>query len=142
MEQRSESAAEQPSEWDELDPALKQALGDFKASVHAWSEAAANRPHARCARWWCGGRGGWRPGWGLASVLIAGAASGGLYEHHHQQELARIAAAQQAAHQRELAAERAQARTKMLAKVDSEVSQEVPSALEPLAALSTQDESR
>jgi hypothetical protein len=74
--------------------------------------------------------------------LIAGAASGGLYERHHQQEAARIAAAREAAHQREIAAERAQADEDALAKVDSDVSQEVPSALEPLAALSTQDESR
>ncbi len=134
-------AAEQPSDWDVLDPALKQAVSDFKASVHAWSEAAANRP--RTVREIVVRR-TWRlaAGWGLASVLIAGAASGGLYERHHQQEAARIAAAQRAAHQRELAAERARADEDALAKVDSDVSQEVPSALEPLAALSTQDESR
>ncbi len=134
-------AAEQPNEWDVLDPALKQALGDFKASVHAWSEAAANRP--RTVREIVVRR-TWRlaAGWGLATALIAGAASGGLYERHHQQEAARIAAAQEAAHQREVAAERAQAEEDALAKVDSDVSREVPSALEPLAALSTQDESR
>jgi hypothetical protein len=135
------AAAEQPHEWDELDPALKQALGDFKASVNAWSESAANRPHAIRA---VVVRRTWRlaAGWGLASLLIAGAASGGLYEHHHQQELARVAAERQAEHQREVAAERAQATEKMLASVDSDVSQEVPDALEPLAALSTQYESR
>jgi hypothetical protein len=134
-------AAEQPSEWGALDPAMKQALSDFKDSVHAWSEAATNRQTT--AREIVVRR-TWRlaAGWGLASILIAGAASGGLYEHHHQQEAARIAAAREAAHQREIAAERAQADEDALAKVDSDVSQEVPSALEPLAALSTQDESR
>ena len=43
--------------------------------------------------------------------------------------------ASEAAHQREIAAERARAEEDALAKVDSDVSQEVPSALEPLAAL-------
>jgi hypothetical protein len=124
------------AEWDELDPALKQALGDFKASVHAWSESAANRPHA--IRAVAGRTLRLVAGWGLASILIAGAASGGLYEHHHQQELARIAAEREAAQQREIAAQRAQATEKMLASVDSDVSQEVPDALEPLAALSTE----
>jgi hypothetical protein len=129
------------AERDEMGPAMKQALGDFKASVHAWSESAANRPHAIRA---VVVRRTWRlaAGWGLAFILIAGAASGGLYEHHHQQELARIAVERQAAHQREVAAERAQATERMLASVDSDVSQEVPDALEPLAALSTQYESR
>ena len=129
------------AELDELDPALRQTLSDFKASVHAWSEAAASRP--RTVREIVVRR-TWRlaAGWGLASILLAGAASGGLYEHYHQQELARIAAEREAAHQREVAAERAQATEKMLASVDSDVSQEVPDALEPLAALSTQDEAR
>ncbi|MFZ0746920.1 MAG: hypothetical protein WAM85_21125 [Terracidiphilus sp.] len=134
-------AAGQPVEWEALDPALKQALNDFKASVHAWSEAMANHP--RTVREIVVRR-TWRlaAGWAVASVLLAGAASGGLYERHHHQELARIAAAQEAAHQREIAAERARAEDDLLAKVDSDVSQEVPSALEPLAALSTQDDSR
>jgi hypothetical protein len=121
---------------------LKQALSDFKASVHAWSEAAASRPRTMRE---IVVRRTWRlaAGWGLASILLAGAASGGLYEHHHQQELARIAAAErEAAHQREVAAERAQADEDALAKVDSDVSQEVPDALEPLVALSTQDEAK
>ncbi len=134
-------ARKEQAAWEAQEPALRQALDDFKASVHAWSEAAANRPRtlreAVVRRTWR-----LAAGWALASLLIAGAASGGLYERHHQQELARIAAQREAAHQRELAAERAEATEKMLASVDSDVSQEVPDALEPLAALSTQDESR
>jgi hypothetical protein len=129
----------QPDEWEALDPAMKQALGDFKGSVHAWSEAMMNRPRAAhkavVRRTWMLAASG-----ALASVLIAGAASGGFYEHHRRQELARIAAAQEAAHQRELAAESALAEEDLLAKVDSDVSQEVPSALEPLASLTNDDD--
>ena len=36
--------AEEPADLEALDPALKQALGDFKASVRGWSDAAYNRP--------------------------------------------------------------------------------------------------
>jgi hypothetical protein len=132
-------ATGKPDDFEALDPAMKQALGDFKGSVHAWSEAMMSRP--RAARKAVVRR-TWRlaAGAALASVLIAGAASGGLYEHHHRQELARIAAAQEAAHQRQLAAERARAEEDLLAKVDSDVSREVPSALEPLASLTNDDE--
>ncbi len=129
----------QQNDWEALDPAMKQALGDFKGSVHAWSEAMMNRQRAAhnvvVRRAWKLAAGA-----ALASVLIAGAVSGGVYEHHHRQELARIAAAQEAAHQRELAAERARAEEDLLAKVDSDVSQEVPSALEPLASLMNDDD--
>ena len=129
----------QQDDWEALDPAMKQALGDFKGSVQAWSEAMMNRPRAAhkavVRRTWKLAAGG-----ALASVLIAGAVSGGFYEHHHRQELARIAAAQEAAHQREVAAERALAEEDLLAKVDSDVSQEVPSALQPLASLTNDDD--
>jgi hypothetical protein len=131
---------EQPDEWEALDPAMKEALGDFKGNVHAWSEAMMNRPRAAhkavVRRTWMLAASG-----ALASVLIAGAVSGGFYEHYHRQEVARIAAAQEAAHQRELAAERARVEEEdLLAKVDSDVSQEVPSALEPLASLTNDDD--
>jgi hypothetical protein len=58
-----------------------------------------------------------------------------MYEHHHRVELARIAATRAAEHQRQLAAERARETEDLLARVDSEVSREVPNALEPLAQL-------
>jgi hypothetical protein len=135
--QRFTSRAGEPIEIDVLDPALKQALGDFKASVHAWSDAAYNRPrvlhHAAVRR-------AWRlaAGWSLASLLLAGTISGGLYQHHRQVE-AKIAGAQEAQRQRELAAqqtrERAQQEEDMLASVDTDISREVPAAMEPLAAL-------
>jgi hypothetical protein len=135
--QRFTSRAGEPIEIDALDPALKQALGDFKASVHAWSDAAYNRPralhHVVVRRTWR-----LAAGWSLASLLLAGTISGGLYQHHRQVE-AKIAAAQEAQRQRELAAqqtrERAQQEEDMLASVDTDISREVPAAMEPLAAL-------
>ena len=131
--------AGKPDDFEALEPAIKQALGDFKGSVHAWSESAMNRPRTThkvvVRRTWRLATGG-----ALASILIAGAVSGGFYEHHHRQELARVSAAQEAAHQREVAAERARAEEDLLAKVDSDVSREVPSALEPLASLMNDDD--
>jgi len=130
--------SEQPEEWDSMDPALKQTLRDFKASVRAWSEAAMNRPrtaHTVVVRRT------WRlaAGAALASVLFAGAVSGSLYEQHHRQELARIAAVKEAEHLREVAAERAKAEEELLADVDSDVSREIPSAMEPLASPMAED---
>ena len=139
--QRFTGRAEDPTETEALDPALKQALGDFKASVRAWSEAAYNCPRTahkvvvqRTRRLVAG--------WSLASLLLAGTISGGLYEHHRQVQ-ARVAAAQQAEHERQLAAqqsrEEAQREEEMLASIDKAVSREVPSAMEPLAALTDVD---
>ena len=72
-------------------------------------------------------------------MLVAGSVSGGVHERHQRQEQARIAAAQEAARQRVAAEQRARDE-ELLAKVDSEVSQEVPSAMEPLAQLMAGDE--
>ena len=141
---RFTSRTEESTEIETMDPALKQALGDFKASVHAWSEAAYRRP--RTAHQVVVQR-TWRvaAGWGLASLLLAGTISGGFYEHHRQVE-ARHAAAQQAAHERELAAQQArdeaQEEEDMLASVDTAVSREVPTAMEPLAALNDETEAQ
>lgn len=132
-------------DWEVMDPALQQTLRDFKANVHAWSEAEFNRPRAVSA---VVVRRTWRmaAGWSLAAVLVGGAISGGLYEREqHQRELAHIAAARAAAQEHATAEEQAKTRVQeddLLANVDSDVSQEVPDALEPLAALSTQGESR
>jgi uncharacterized protein HemX len=123
-----------------LEPELRQVLGDFKAGVHAWSDAMVSRPrtvqHTVVHR-------AWRlaAGWALASVLIAGAVSAELYEHHeHQVQQARIAAERKAEEQqRALEAQRARDEQDLLATVDSDVSREVPSALEPLASLMTDD---
>jgi len=117
------------------DRELHQALANFRLSVHAWSEAAYGRPRMAAA---AVRRKSWRPavGWALGCVLAAGSVAGGLYDRHHRREMAQIAAIQ-AARQRQLAAAR-RAREQdanFMAKVDQDVSQEVPSAMEPLAQL-------
>jgi hypothetical protein len=120
-------------------PQLEEALSDFRASVRAWSDAEYARPRAveLTAR-----RRSWRlaTGWALGCVLVAGSFSGGMYERHHRQEQARIAAARVAEQQRLAAEQRAREEDELLAKVDSDVSQEVPSAMEPLAQLMAEDE--
>lgn len=117
----------------ELDQDLKQVLADFRSSVHAWSDATVNRPrivHTATHRTFL------RPAvsWALAAVLAAGTATGGLYHHHQMQ----VAAARAAEQQRLLAQQqrqRQQDEEKLLARVDSDVSRQVPQAMEPLAEL-------
>jgi hypothetical protein len=139
------SRAEEPADIEALDPALKQALGDFKASVRAWSDAAYNRPRSTQS---VIVRRSWRlaAGWSLAAMLLAGTVSGGLYEHHQQVVAAQIAAAHKAEQDRQAAAQRArdeaQQEDDILASVDTDVSREVPSAMEPLAQLTDEGESR
>jgi cytochrome c-type biogenesis protein CcmH/NrfG len=130
-----------PSEADELDPKLREALGHFKASVDAWSDEMMSRPrtvHETAVRRT------WRlaAGWALGCVLVGGAVSTGVYERHQKQELARIAAVREAEHQRQLAADRAKEEEDLLAKVDSDLSRDVPSAMEPLASLMTDYEAQ
>jgi hypothetical protein len=138
---RFTNRAEEPTEIHALDPVLKEALGEFRASIHAWSDAAYYRPRAIHK---VVVRRTWRmaAGWSLASLLLAGTISGGFYEHHRQAE-ARIAALREAAHQRQLAAQKAREEAlqdeDMLASVDTAISREVPSAMEPLAALTDDD---
>ncbi len=135
------------------DPMVAGALKHFKASVDAWSEAAYGRPRAvvRTARY------SWRlaAGWALGCVLAAGSLAGALYERHVRHESARISAVK--ATQQKAALEfKASARpvaativkrqptaTKrsasenddLLATVDSDVSRQVPAAMEPLAQM-------
>jgi hypothetical protein len=122
------------------DPVVAQALKNFKASVDAWSEAAMSRPRTvRTARH------SWRlaSGWALGCVLAVVSLTGGLFEHQHRQELARTAAQQRAeriAQQQTAAANQpaasgAVADQDLLATVDSDISREVPAAMEPLAQL-------
>ena len=128
-----------------LGPELEQALGNFRLSVHAWSEDAYNRPRTveavvRHRTWRLAA------GWAMAGVLVAGGLSGGIYEHHHQQELARMAAEREA-RQQQLAAAAAAAKAPepeadFMARIESDVSQQVPSALEPLAQLMDTDNSQ
>lgn len=123
----------------ERDEVLNQALTNFRSSVHAWSEAVYSQPHQPVRVY----RTSWRlvTSLALGCVLAAGSLAGGLYENHHRQEQAKIAAAAEAAREQKLAAEeRAREENEdLLAKVDSDVSREVPSAMEPLAQLMAED---
>jgi hypothetical protein len=121
---------------------LDEPLSNFRQSIHVWSEAALSRPRTvvEPVR-----RRVWRlaAGWALGCFLIAGSVSGGVYEHHHRQQLARIATARAVEQQRLAAQERARLEEEdLLAKVDSDISREVPSAMEPLAQLMAEDESK
>ena len=120
-------------------PEIEQALRDFRSSVHAWSDAVYQRPRlAEVAP----RRMAWRQAaiWALGSVLVAGGVGGGLLEVKHRQEQARIAAAREAEHRRHLQEDRAREAEQELAQVDSDVSRQVPNALEPLAQLMTSNE--
>jgi hypothetical protein len=121
--------------------ALKQVLGDFRMSVQAWSDSAYSRPRQvlKAARHRVWQR---TAGWALVCVLMVGGVSGGLFERQHQQQLARIEAARQAEQLRLAAEQRAREEEELLAKVDSDVSREVPAAMEPLATLMDEDEAR
>jgi hypothetical protein len=123
------------------DPALDRVLSDFRSSVHAWTEAAYNRPRSIAA---VSSRAVWRKAaaWSLGFMLVIGAAGGGILEYQHQQEAARIAADREAQQQRALAEQRELQAEKELAKVDTDVAREVPNAMEPLAQLMTEDESQ
>jgi hypothetical protein len=123
---------------DELDEAIR----DFRLGVHGWSEAALSRPRTVVAS---APRRIWRLalGWTLGCALVVGGVSGGLYEQHQRRETARVVAAKAAEQQRLAAQERArQEEEELLAKVDRDVSREVPSAMEPLARLMAEDESQ
>lgn len=140
MGESEERTARQPAQSVE-DVALDRVLGDFRSSVHAWSDAVYNRPRpipaaSRPAVWRKAAA------WSLGSMLVIGTAGGGVLEIRHRQDAARIAAAREAQQQRALAEEREREAEKELAKVDTDVAREVPNAMEPLAQLMTEDESQ
>jgi hypothetical protein len=124
------------------DSALVQALENFRLSVHAWSEAVYSNPRSIGAP--ASHRRTWKLAvtWALGCVLAAGLAAGGFEERQHRIEMAKIAAQRDAERQRQMAEERAREAEDLLAKVDSDVSREVPNAMEPLAQLMAEDESR
>jgi hypothetical protein len=123
----------------EQDSELNEALTNFRLSVHAWSEAAFSRSRTAVAA--VAPRQVWRlaAGWALGCVLVAGGASAGLWQYH-QREM-RITQARVAEQQRLAALQQARQEDEdLLAKVDSDVSREVPAAMEPLAQLMVEDE--
>ena len=133
---------------------LQQALQNFRQSVHAWSEAEYARPRslkpATIHHTWK-----WALTWAMGCVLAIGGLGVGLYEHH--QQMAAKGEAQQGQHQQMAAStappaavkapaaevavqqvaevETAEPESSLLAAVDSDVSRQVPSAMEPLAEL-------
>jgi hypothetical protein len=119
--------------FEELKPEVREALSDFKASVNAWSESMMSRPREVKAPV----RANWNRAakWALGCVVFAGTVSGGIYQDYRQKESARVEAARIAEQQRELAAKRAVEEEDLMARVDSDVARQVPSALEPLASL-------
>jgi hypothetical protein len=124
------------------DAMLDQALRDFRSSAHAWSEAEYGRPHhpervVRLTSWRVAA------GWALGCVLATGTVTGGMMEYHHRQDVARAAAAEAARQQKLQAEERAvKENDDLLAKVDNDVSRQVPKAMEPLAQLMAEDEAQ
>jgi hypothetical protein len=133
MNRRDEEARPAGAESLELEPELRETLGNFKASVDAWSEATMSRPRevktpAR-TNW------GLVTRWALGCIVFAGSVSGGVYENHSRQEAAKIEAARIADQQRQVAAQRAKDEEDLMAKVDNDIAREVPSALEPMESL-------
>jgi len=128
------------SEPERIEIELEQALGNFRQSVHAWSEAELSRPRTLTTEHLPN----WRrvTAWALGCVLAAGSLAGGLYDHHRLQVEARLAAERQVRQQQarqERAAQVQQADERLFAGVDRDLSRSVPSAMEPLAQLMDQD---
>ena len=122
-----------PSDDLDVEPKLREAIGNFKSSVNAWSEAMASRPREIVApaptRW------NFATKWALGCTVFITTVSGGVYQNHRQLEAKKIEAARIAQQQGQLIAERAKEEADLMAKVDSDIAREVPSALEPLASL-------
>jgi hypothetical protein len=139
-----------------------ETIGNFKASMDAWSDAALSRPRAVAAsslrpatRWRLAAS------WALGCLLATGSLAGALHVMVHRQDLAKQAA-QQAEQKAAAASPQAAPATStqeskdpssastpkpeaesqdaaLLATVDSDVSRQVPAAMEPLAQLMDDD---
>ncbi|HEY3704129.1 MAG TPA: hypothetical protein VGL22_03655 [Terracidiphilus sp.] len=129
-----------PVDTDLNDPMLQQAMRDFRGSVHAWSEAAFNRPRPVLAS--APHRTAWRrsAAWVLSLTLSFAMVGTAAYEHHHRAVVAREQQHQQEMErQRILAQQREKETEELMANIDSDISRQVPSAMEPLASLMTDD---
>jgi hypothetical protein len=124
------------------EPEVREALGNFKLSVDAWSEAMVSRPRGAKDP----ARTNWSAvtKWALGCVVFAGTVSGGLYQNHQQLEAAKVEASRIAEQQRDMEAAKLAKLDEedLMANVDSDVARQVPSALEPLATLMTEDEAQ
>ncbi len=132
---------DQPVDSDSHDPVLDlnldEALRNFKLSVDAWCEAAYNNRRVVQAV----PRRNWRPAaaWALGCALVVSSVSGGVYQRHERQIEAKQAAARLVEQQKQVAVSQAVDDQDLLASVDNDVSQQVPSAMEPLAQMSEDD---
>jgi hypothetical protein len=129
-----------PVEADIDDPVLRSALRDFRAVVHAWSDAAYNRPRTVLSS--APQTIAWRrvTAWVLSLALSFGIIGTAAYERHHQQVVAQERQHQQEIErqhaleaQRAKATENATETEDLMANIDSDVSRQVPAAMEPLA---------
>ena len=105
-----------------LEPELREALGNFKASVDLWSSSMMSRPREAKAP----ARTNWSAvtKWALGCVVFVGTLSGGVYQNHRQQEAAKAEAARVAEQQqREMAATQLakEDEENLMANVDSDV---------------------
>jgi hypothetical protein len=122
------------------DPMLREVMSDFRASVDAWSDAAYNRPRPVLAS--VPQRAAWRrsAAWVLSLALSFGVVGTAAYEHHHKAVVAQEKQRQEdIERQRILAQQREKEAEELMANIDSDVSRQVPSAMEPLATLMTDD---
>ncbi|UWZ82054.1 hypothetical protein [Occallatibacter riparius] len=129
-----------PVDTDIDDPVLRSALGDFRASLHAWSDAAYNRPRPALSS--APQAIAWRRaiGWVLSLILSFGILGTAAYERHHSQIIAQERQHQQDLERQRLADEQraresaaATDTEDLMAAVDSAVSRQVPAAMAPLA---------
>jgi hypothetical protein len=129
-------------DFEAIEPELREALGDFKLSVDAWSEEMISRPREATTP----ARTDWTAlnKWVLGCVVFAATVSSALYQNHKQVETARIEAARVVEKQRatQAAALAPLNEEDLMADIDSDVARQVPSALEPMATMMNEDETR
>jgi hypothetical protein len=127
----------------ELGQEVEQALKNFRASVHAWSDAeftrsrAVRAPQSSVWRWLAAPA----VSWGAAAVLAFTAVGVPVVVHHEHQ--VQILARQHADEQQRLRDAQEKAATqmaaidddKLLQHVDEDIRQSTPDAMEPLASL-------
>jgi hypothetical protein len=120
------------------DPMLQLALKDFRASVHAWTDATYHRARPAVAP--AAQRIAWRRivAWSMSLALSFSILGTAAYERHHQAVIAHQQDLQRAQErQRVLAEQHTRDTEDLLANIDSDVSREEPAALEPLAQMMT-----
>jgi hypothetical protein len=127
---------------EKLEPEVREALGNFKLSVDAWSESMMSRPREAKAPL----RTNWSAvtKWALGCVVFAGTVSGGVYQNHKQVEAGKLEAARMAEQQHATEAAKLTNADEedLMADVDSDVARQVPSALQPMATLMNDDETK